>query len=90
MNSVPKEVKKLRKLNVIDLRANKLWYVSQVVAVKDLVKVRVEELGEEVEIRLEGNTVMKTNEKTVQKLLYVSKSLQRSTNPKTSSIIAIC
>jgi hypothetical protein len=36
-----KEVKKLKHLELLDLSHNKLWYLSQVIALKDLAHVKI-------------------------------------------------
>jgi hypothetical protein len=66
---------------------NKLWYLSQVVALRELVNVRVEELHSPIEIILEGNSVLKTNHKAVGKLLSTTTHHPTSSSPQIAAVI---
>ena len=88
VNNVPKEVKNLTRLHVLDLSYNKLWYVSQVAALNDLVAKRVDEIGEYLDLRLEGNSVVKTNEKALKKLLHVPNNVIVQTCSKFTTLSA--
>jgi len=52
VNHVPREISRLDGLIVLGLENNKLWYLNQVVALKDLVKVRATKDSADIVIRL--------------------------------------